>query len=208
MKFGKSKNYALKDYQSREVNLLPSDFHRAGRIKGYIVMFIALCVISIGAFGYYEYTVINETQALKDDAQARRVEIAKNQQVINNQKAVISIDQRIAKKELLLDYIYIANRPIDEIIDVFENSLNGEIYLSSMSADSTTSFVVSASALSYEAASYTINQLKLLTYDDGTKYFDSVSTQGIVRNEDEDGNVLYLFQLNCEFGGGLIDEAQ
>ena len=208
MKIGKSKNYALKDYQSREVNLLPSDFHRAGRIKIYILLFIAVCIIAVGAFGYYEYTVFDNTKALKESTQLKRVEIAKSQKQISNQKAIISIDQRITQKEMILDYLFLINRPIDEIMNVFEQSMNGEVYLTSMTADSSSSFVVSATALSHEAISFTINQLKLLTYDDGSKYFNTVTTQGIVRNEDEAGNVLYLFQLNCEFGGGVTDETQ
>jgi hypothetical protein len=174
----------------------------------YSILAIALCIIAVGAFGYYEFSVYQNTKIVKEDTQVKRVEIAKNQKTINNQKAVMSIDQRITRKELVLDYLFMINRPIDEIIDMFEQTLNGEVYLTSMSADSSSTFVVSATALSNEAISYTINQLKLLSYEDGTKYFESVTTQGIVPNIDEDGNELYLFQLNCVFGGGVIDEVK
>ncbi|MBI9011996.1 MAG: hypothetical protein JEZ08_07155 [Clostridiales bacterium] len=208
MKLRNNKSYGLKDYKKREVNLLPSDFHKVGRLKATITVLMALFIIAVGAFGYFEYTVYKDIEVIEGQTSAKRAEIIKNQRVINNQKIILTIEQRIAKKEFLLDYIFLTNRSISEMIEIFEKTLNGEVYLTSLTADSSTSFVISASALSHEAISYTINQLKLLTYDDGTKYFDDVFTQGIVRNEDEDGNVLYLFQLNCEFGGGLINEAQ
>lgn len=208
MKLRNKKSYSLKDYKKREVNLLPSDFHKVGKIKTAILVLTALFIIAVGAFGYFEYTVYKDIEAIEEQTIAKRAEILKNQKVINNQKIILTIEQRIAKKEFLLDYIFFTNRSISEMIEIFEKTLNGEVYLTSLTADSSTSFLVSASALSHEAISYTINQLKLLTYEDGTKYFDDVYTQGIVRNEDEDGNVLYLFQLNCEFGGGLINEVQ
>ena len=208
MKLRNNKSYSLKDYKKREVNLLPSDFHKVGKVKTAILVLTALFIIAVGAFGYFEYTVYKDIEAIEEQTIAKRAEILKNQKVINNQKIILTIEQRIAKKEFLLDYIFFTNRSISEMIEIFEKTLNGEVYLTSLTADSSTSFLISASALSHEAISYTINQLKLLTYEDGTKYFDDVYTQGIVRNEDEDGNVLYLFQLNCEFGGGLINEVQ
>ena len=208
MKLRNNKSYSLKDYKKREVNLLPSDFHKVGKVKTAILVLTALFIIAVGAFGYFEYTVYKDIEAIEEQTIAKRAEILKNQKVINNQKIILTIEQRIAKKEYLLDYIFFTNRSISEMIEIFEKTLNGEVYLTSLTADSSTSFLISASALSHEAISYTINQLKLLTYEDGTKYFDDVYTQGIVRNEDEDGNVLYLFQLNCEFGGGLINEVQ
>jgi len=208
LKLRNNKSYSIKDYKKREVNLLPSEFNKIGKVKAAILVVICLCIVAVGAFGYYEYTVYKDTDAIEAQTSAKRAEIHKNQKLINNQKIIMSIEQRITKKEFLLDYIFLTNRSISEMIEIFEKTLNGEVYLTSLTADSSNTFVISASALSHEAISYTINQLKLLTYDDGTKYFDDVYTQGIVRNEDEDGNVLYLFQLNCEFGGGLINEAQ
>lgn len=208
MKLRNNKSYSLKDFKKREVNLLPSDFHKVGKVKNAILVLTALFIIAVGAFGYFEYTVYKEIEAIEIQTSIKRAEILKNQKVINNQKIILTIEQRIAKKEVLLDYIFLTNRSISDMIEIFEKTLNGEVYLTSLTADSSSSFIISASALSHEAISYTINQLKLLTHEEGTKYFDEVYTQGIVRNEDEDGNVLYLFQLNCEFGGGLINEVQ
>ncbi|MCH4888803.1 hypothetical protein EZV73_14505 [Acidaminobacter sp. JC074] len=203
MKLGKSKVYSLKDYKQREVNLLPPDFHRGARIKAGILMFVALCIVAVGAFAFYEYTVIRDTKALEEETIIKKAAIAKNQNTISKQNIIMSLDTRIALKEFLLDYVFTANRSLSEMIDLFESKLNGEVYLTSLTADSSTSLTVSASALSHEAVSYTINQLKLLSFEDGTKYFDTVTTNGIVRNEDEDGNVTYLFQLECKFGGGV-----
>jgi len=208
LKIGKGKSYSIKDYKSREVNLLPSDFNRGARIKSGITVVIIFAIMAVGAFGYFEYTVIQRTSELEDLTQQRIVDIAKNQRIIQKQNIIESIDQRIVIKEALLDYIYLINRPIDEIIDMFEKALNGELYLTSFSVNSSESLTVSASALSHEAISYTINQLKLMTDVDGEKYFDKVYTNGIVRNVDEAGNVTYLFQLECEFGGGVLDEIE
>lgn len=201
LKIGKSKAYSLKDYSKREVNLLPADYYKAGRIKIYTTLVIAFVIVAVGFFGFYEYSIYRNTKELEKATHERRVEIAKNQRVINNQNVIVSLDQRIAKKELLLAYIFKLNRPITEIVELFESTLNGEVYLSSLTVDSQASLVVSASALSSESIGLTINKLKHIKDADGNKYFDDVTTQGIVRNEDEDGNVLYLFQLNCEFGG-------
>jgi hypothetical protein len=206
LKIGKGKSYSIKDYKSREVNLLPSDFNRGARIKTGIIVLIALAIMAVGAFGYYEFTVIQRTAELEDLTQQRIVDIAKNQKIIQKQQVIESIDQRIVIKEALLDYIFMINRPIDEIIDVFEKSLNGELYLTSITVNSTESLNIAASSLSHEAVSFTINQLKLMTTEDGEKYFDEVFTNGIVRNVDEAGNVTYLFQLECKFGGGVLDE--
>ena len=202
MKLRKSKVYSLKDYKQREVNLLPSDFHRGAKIRAGVLILIAVCIVAVGAFAFYEYTVIRDTKLLVEETQTKRIEIAKSQNVINDQNIVVSLDTRIALKEYLLDYVFTANRSISEMIDLLESRLNGEVYFTSLTADSNESLTVSASAISHEAISYTINQLKLLAYEDGTKYFDDVTTNGIVRNEDEDGNVTYLFQLECQFGGG------
>ena len=203
MKLRKSKVYSLKDYKQREVNLLPSDFHRGAKIRTGVLMLVAVCIVAVGAFAFYEYTVIRDTKTLVEETQAKRIEIKKNENEITKQNVIVTLDQRIALKEFLLDYVFTANRSLSEMVEVFESKLNGEVYLTSLTADSSSNLTVSASALSHEAISYTINQLKLLTYEDGTKYFDDVTTNGIVRNEDEDGNVTYLFQLECEFGGGL-----
>ncbi len=202
MKLRKSKVYSLKDYKQREVNLLPSDFHRGAKIRAGVLILIAVCIVAVGAFAFYEYTVIRDTKLLVEETQTKRIEIAKSQNVINDQNIVVSLDTRIDLKEYLLDYVFTANRSISEMIDLLESRLNGEVYFTSLTADSNESLTVSASAISHEAISYTINQLKLLAYEDGTKYFDDVTTNGIVRNEDEDGNVTYLFQLECQFGGG------
>jgi len=203
LKLRKSKVYSLKDYKQREVNLLPSDFHRGAKIRTGVLMLVAVCIVAVGAFAFYEYTVIRDTKTLVEETQAKRIEIKKNENEITKQNVIVTLDQRIALKEFLLDYVFTANRSLSEMVEVFESKLNGEVYLTSLTADSSSNLTVSASALSHEAISYTINQLKLLTYEDGTKYFDDVTTNGIVRNEDEDGNVTYLFQLECEFGGGL-----
>ncbi len=203
LKLRKSKVYSLKDYKQREVNLLPSDFHRGAKIRTGVLMLVAVCIVAVGAFAFYEYTVIRDTKTLVEETQAKRIEIKKNENEIAKQNVIVTLDQRIALKEFLLDYVFTANRSLSEMVEVFESKLNGEVYLTSLTADSGSKLTVSASALSHEAISYTINQLKLLTYEDGTKYFDDVTTNGIVRNEDEDGNVTYLFQLECEFGGGL-----
>ena len=203
MKLRKSKVYSLKDYKQREVNLLPPDFHRGAKIRTGVLMLVAVCIVAVGAFAFYEYTVIRDTKTLVEETQAKRIEIKKNENEIAKQNVIVTLDQRIALKEFLLDYVFTANRSLSEMVEVFESKLNGEVYLTSLTADSSSNLTVSASALSHEAISYTINQLKLLTYEDGTKYFDDVTTNGIVRNEDEDGNVTYLFQLECEFGGGL-----
>jgi len=202
LKLRKSKVYSLKDYKQREVNLLPSDFHRGAKIRAGVLILIAVCIVAVGAFAFYEYTVIRDTKLLVEETQTKRIEIAKSQNVINDQNIVVSLDTRIDLKEYLLDYVFTANRSISEMIDLLESRLNGEVYFTSLTADSNESLTVSASAISHEAISYTINQLKLLAYEDGTKYFDDVTTNGIVRNEDEDGNVTYLFQLECQFGGG------
>lgn len=206
MRLNKNKTYSLKDYQKREVNLLPSNFHRANRIKFGFLMFVAFCVVCVGAFAYYEYSYYQETKDIIHQTKVKREAIADNQKIINNQNIVFSIEQRIAKKEVLLAYIYYSNRSLSDIIDTIESSLNGEVYFTSFKADSSTSVVISASALSHEAISHTINKLKLITNDDNSKYFTDVYTNGIVRNEDENGNILYLFQLECKFEGGVFNE--
>jgi len=206
LRLNKNKTYSLKDYQKREVNLLPSNFHRANKIKFGFMLFVAFCVICVGAYAYYEYTYYQETKDIIYQTQAKREAIADNQKIINNQNVIFSIEQRIAKKEVLLDYIDYSNRSISNIINTIEDSLNGEVYFTNFKANSTESVVISASAISHESISYTINQLKLITNDNNTKYFTDVFTNGIVRNEDENGNILYLFQLECSFEGGVFNE--
>lgn len=208
MKLKRNKSYNIKDYRKREVNLLPSNFHRIGRMKIIMTMTIALCIVVIGAFAYYEFSYYQEIKEIQHQTELKRNAISDNQKTINNQNVIVSIERRIAKKEFLLDYIYLSNRSLYDMIDKFEQTLNGEVYLTSLSADSSSKLVVSASAISHEAISYTINQLKHLVHEDGSKYFSDVFTQGIVRNEDENGSVLYLFQLTCEFEGGNFDEVQ
>jgi hypothetical protein len=195
----------LKDFKNREVNLLPSDFHKGAKIRFGLMIVIAMFVIAVGAFGYYEFSVYQDTQNLKDEIVAKQSKINMNQRTINNQKIIVTLDQRIATKEFLLEYIFAANKSIVDMLDLFEYSLNGEVYLTSLTADSTQSLTVSASSLSHEGISHLINQLKLITDTEGNKFFDDVTTKGIVRNVDEDGNVTYLFQLECQFGGGLYE---
>lgn len=205
MKLGNKKSYDLKDFKNREVNLLPSDYHKGAKIRLGLAIVLAICIMGVGAFAYYEYSIYKETQLLYDEISARQLSIAKNQRVINDQKVIVTIDNRIAMKEFLLNYIFDSNASIVDMLNQFESTLNGEIYLTSLTMNSTNSLTVSASSLSHEAISFVINRLKLLQYEDGTKYFDDVTTKGIVRNVDEEGNVTYLFQLECEFGGGLYE---
>lgn len=205
MKLRNKKSYSLKDFKNREVNLLPSDFNKGAKIRLGLMIIIAFFAIAVGAFGYYEFSVYQETQNMKDEIIAKQNKIKMNQKTIDNQKIIVTLDQRIATKEFLLEYIFAANKSIVEMLDLLEDSLNGEVYLTSLTADSTQSLTIGASSLSHEAISHLINQLKLIKDSNGNKFFNDVTTKGIVRNVDEDGNVTYLFQLECEFGGGLYE---
>lgn len=206
LKLTKGKSYGLNDYAKREVNLLPNDFHKIAKAKLTIIASIALFIIFCSVFAFYEYTVIMDTDALIEDTEQMRYIISDKQQEIENQNIIISLGNRIELKEVLLNFIFSTNRSIVHILDTFESSLNGEIYLNSLTANSHEMFVINASATSHEAISHLINQLKLLDTLDDEKYFSEVFTNGINRTADDDGNVLYLFQLNCKFEGGIVDE--
>lgn len=202
------KTYSLKDYRKREVNLLPIDFHKAGRDKALKFLVFAVIVLGIGAFGYYEYTVFDETNQLETQIEEMTKKINSNNITIADQDVITQIDERIRDRESKIEILEFINRDLYDILDKVENSLNGEIYLSSLALDSQNSVVLDAAAFSNEAISYTINQLKLLKDADGEKYFYDVSTQSIIREETDDGNVLFLFQLSCEFFGGVNDETK
>lgn len=205
MNLKRSKNYSLKDYSKRVVNLLPSEVHKVSRMKIYAFLLIFMIMSGAVAFAFYEYNIIQDTKAYEDDTMYKRAIISKEQKNVANQNIVLSLGNRISVKEGILNYIFYTNRSVVDILDTFESTLNGEVYLNSLMADSYESFVISASATSHEAISYLINQLKLLKTPEGEKYFTSVFTNSISRNEDEDGNVLFLFQVDCKFEGGLYE---
>ena len=208
MNLNKTKSFTLKDYRKKEINLLPSDFHKVSKVKLYTTFVVFLCVIAVGVFAYYEYTIFKETSDFKDEIMVKQAAINANNQKIENQNLIINLGNRIELKEILLSFIFSTNRSIVDILDTFEASLNGEIYLASLNANSTDAFTISSSSTSNEAISLLINRLKLLKTVDGDKYFSSVFVNGITRTEDEEGNVLYLFQLNCQFEGGIVDETE
>ncbi len=200
---GKNKIYGLKDYQNKEVNLLSSEYKTSVLSKLLSVFLVLIILAGLGFAGYYEYNVYMDNKQLEVDIDGLRSEIKKNKAVINKQKIIMSVEEQISLKEGVLLGLILTNHPIYDSLEYFESVLNGELYVSSISVDSKESFIVSASAISHEAISYTINRLKLLKYENGAKIFSDVYTNSIVRNEDEDGNVLYLFQLNCDFEGGM-----
>lgn len=203
MKLTRNKTYSIKDYAKREVNLLPHEVHQVSRKKFMNIAIVLVLISCVAAFGFYEFTVYQETKDLEDETLYKRAAVAKEKNELNQQEIILSLDDRITMKESLLGYIFSTNRSVVEIINVFESTLTGEIYLNSLLANSYDSFVINASATSPEAVSYLINQLKRLKTQDGDQYFESVFTAGITRNEDEDGNVSYLFQVECSFEGGL-----
>lgn len=196
----------MKDYRNKEINLLPDDFHKVNKKRVFLAFLISLCVIIVCLFSFYEYTLFHDTNNMEDEISAMKTAISSNSQKIENQSIIINLGNRIEMKEILLNFIFSTNRSIIDILDTFEASMNGEIYLASLSANSTDTFTISASATSTEAISYLINKLKLLRTVEDTRYFESVFVNGITRSEDESGNVLYLFQLNCKFGGGVVSE--
>lgn len=203
MNLTRNKSYSIKDYAKREVNLLPNEVFQVSR-KKFMNVILAFVVIScVFAFGFYENHLIQETKRLEDDTLYKKAAVAKERNNLDQQEIILSLDNRIAMKEFLLDYIFSTNRSVVEIIHVFESTLNGEVYLNSLHANSYDTFVINASATSHEAISYLINQLKRLKTQDNQLYFESVFTNGITRNEDEEGNISFLFQIECTFEGGL-----
>lgn len=206
MKLGNKKGYSLKDYANKEVNLLPSDFHRGAQVRMGILVGIILIGILIGMFAYYEFTVYKDTQDLNNEIMLKKAVITANEQEIENQNIILSLGSRIQLKELLLDYIFSTNRSVVDILESFETTLNGEVYLDSLTANSTDSFVITATTTSYKSIVIFINKMKLLETEDGEKYFSIVFTNGITRNVDDDGVITYTFQLDCTFEGGITNE--
>lgn len=208
MKLGNKKSYSIKDYAKREVNLLPDSHRRVGKFKFAKFMAFIVAILLVFSFAFYEYSLIKKTDEFKESTTKMQIQIQSNQETMDNQAIIMSLGNRIALKEVLLNFIFSSNRSIVDILDVFESNTNSEVYLTNLSANSTESFVINASATSHEAISHLINQLKLLKKPNGDKYFESVFTSGITRNEDEDGLVSYLFQLNCNFEGGTDYEVE
>jgi hypothetical protein len=171
-------------------------------------MAFIVAILLVFSFAFYEYSLIKKTDEFKESTTKMQIQIQSNQETMDNQAIIMSLGNRIALKEVLLNFIFSSNRSIVDILDVFESNTNSEVYLTNLSANSTESFVINASATSHEAISHLINQLKLLKKPNGDKYFESVFTSGITRNEDEDGLVSYLFQLNCNFEGGTDYEVE
>lgn len=202
--FLKSKKvYKIKDYKNREVNLLPRDLYQVSRQRVLGIAGLVILVISIAIVIGYEYSLIQMRNDLESEIKRKTVEMSSITTSIQNQNVIKSLETRINQKKILIDFIDDRNRSILEIINLFESATMNEIYLTSLSADSEDSFVISATATSNEAISYIINRLKYLEQADGSPYFTKVFTNGIVRNQNEDGNILYLFQLQCEFEGGI-----
>lgn len=203
----KKKVYRLKDFKNREVNLLPRDLYKISKKRIIAMATTAILMIFVSLFIGFELTMIKTTEDMRSEIDFKSIEIASDQSVIQNQTIIKSLDSRISQRELLINFIDSKNRSILVAIEAFEELTINEVYLTSLSANSENSFVISATATSNESISYLINQLKLMTQSDGSPYFTKVFTNGIVRNENDEGNVLYLFQIQCEFEGGL-DEAQ
>ncbi len=196
------KKYSLKDYKNREVNLLSSDMTSTSSNVSAILIVLIL-VVAIGVVGYLEYNVYVENKDLEAEINTMTVEITKNKSIADKQKMIMSVEDKIAMKEGVLFGLLYTNRPIYNTLEYFESVLDGELYISNIAVDSKEAMVISATAISHEAISYTINRLKLLRYENGARVFSDVYTDSISRNEDEDGNILYLFQLNCDFEGGM-----
>lgn len=205
MNFIRKKKYSIKDYAKREVNLLPSEFYQISRqrIVNLLGIFIALSLVV--SFGLYERAIYKETKSIEDETFAQKVMIQRNSKRLENQEIILGLQERIAVKEMLLDFIRNTNHSIVEVIDMFESKLNGEIYLNSLMANSYDAFVISASATSHEAITALINQLKHMEDVSGQRYFSDVFTNAITRSVDDEGNVLLLFQLECTFEGGLSE---
>jgi heme/copper-type cytochrome/quinol oxidase subunit 2 len=204
----KSKAYSVKDYKNKDINLLPPEFSKVSRTRLLSLIAVACSVIAIVAFGYYEYSIYNQTKDYENDTLVKKMIIQANNQKVENQMIILSLGERIQRKEILLDYIFSTNRSVIQILDRFENSLNTEVYLSSLTADSTDSFSILATADSHEDVSQLINELKLLKKPDGNKYFEDVFVSGLTLKEDYLGDKHQVFELHCKFEGGVEDETK
>lgn len=210
MIFNKTKIYTIKNYSKKQINLLPDEINKVKRNNLMSIMLVILLVVIVALFGYYEYTIIKETKELQDEIQISNTIFVSKSQIVENQNIILSLSDRITLKEELLNYIFSTNRSIINILQTFESSSNNVIFINSLSANSTNSFIISGKSLTTEGISALVNKLKKLKTITGEKYFSNVMISGItrvvigVKNE----SVEYQFQMTCEFEGGIDNEIE
>ncbi len=214
MILNKSKVYSIKNYKDKDINLLPPELTRVNRTRLLTIVAALLCSVVVVVFAIYEFSLYNKTNDYKTNTLNMQGDIQENNQRIENQNIIISLGERIKRKDMLLTYISDSNRSIIDILLTFESQLNVEIYLSALTANSEESLSIIGSSTSHEGVSELINQLKFLTWvdtlEDGTQveisYFEDVFLSSMTLEIDENDVEYQVFELHCKFQGGVTND--
>lgn len=200
LKIKKENKTAAWDYSGKDINLIPPVIikqRRKTRILIYCIVIIVLVVVGVGL----EMKIIQaETTSLNREAEMMEKTYERLTGIKEHQAILATLEQRIEKKNDILNLIEEENQSVLYLIQIIENELPEGILYYKIAVDSKESISVVGYADTAEDIAVLIHNLKAKN-DFKQVAVEALLEKPIAFNGSSKEKKVYEFSLICSFGG-------